>query len=237
MNELGKLSVEQWLEGQLLLVDKPLGWSSFQAVNAIKWALIKHLKLKKIKIGHAGTLDPLASGLLLICVGKHTKLIEQFQGQEKTYTGTFTLGQTTPSYDLETPFDAQYPTEHIDHELLSRTRLQLVGEIAQVPPVFSALKKDGKRLYEYAREGKELELPSRTVNISSFDIDRSKLESTNEVDFLVKCSKGTYIRSLAHDFGKALNSGAHLSALRRTAIGDYRVENALIPDKIKEQLC
>lgn len=237
MNELGKLSVEQWLEGQLLLVDKPLGWSSFQAVNAIKWALIKHLKVKKIKIGHAGTLDPLASGLLLICVGKHTKLIEQFQGQEKTYTGTVTLGQTTPSYDLETPFDAQYPTEHIDHELLSRTRLQFVGEIAQVPPVFSALKKDGKRLYEYAREGKELELPSRTVNISSFDIDSSKLESTNEVDFLVKCSKGTYIRSLAHDFGKALNSGAHLSALRRTAIGDYCVENALTPDKIKEQLC
>ena len=237
MNELGKLSVEQWLEGQLLLVDKPLGWSSFQAVNAIKWALIKHLKLKKIKIGHAGTLDPLASGLLLICVGKHTKLIEQFQGQEKTYTGTVTLGQTTPSYDLETPFDAQYPTEHIDHELLSRTRLQFIGEIAQVPPVFSALKKDGKRLYEYAREGKELELPSRTVNISSFDIDSSKLESTNEVDFLVKCSKGTYIRSLAHDFGKALNSGAHLSALRRTAIGDYCVENALTPDKIKEQLC
>ena len=237
MNELGKLSVEQWLEGQLLLVDKPLGWSSFQAVNAIKWALIKHLKLKKIKIGHAGTLDPLASGLLLICVGKHTKLIEQFQGQEKTYTGTVTLGQTTPSYDLETPFDAQYPTAHIDHELLSRTRLQFVGEIAQVPPVFSALKKDGKRLYEYAREGKELELPSRTVNISSFDIDSSKLESTNEVDFLVKCSKGTYIRSLAHDFGKALNSGAHLSALRRTAIGDYCVENALTPDKIKEQLC
>ena len=237
MNELGKLSVEQWLEGQLLLVDKPLGWSSFQAVNAIKWALIKHHKLKKIKIGHAGTLDPLASGLLLICVGKHTKLIEQFQGQEKTYTGTVTLGQTTPSYDLETPFDAQYPTEHIDHELLSRTRLQFVGEIAQVPPVFSALKKDGKRLYEYAREGKELELPSRTVNISSFDIDSSKLESTNEVDFLVKCSKGTYIRSLAHDFGKALNSGAHLSALRRTAIGDYCVENALTPDKIKEQLC
>lgn len=237
MNELGKLSVEQWLEGQLLLVDKPLGWSSFQAVNAIKWALIKHLKLKKIKIGHAGTLDPLASGLLLICVGKHTKLIEQFQGQEKTYTGTVTLGQTTPSYDLETPFDAQYPTDHIDHELLSRTRLQFIGEIAQVPPVFSALKKDGKRLYEYAREGKELELPSRTVNISSFDIDSSKLESTNEVDFLVKCSKGTYIRSLAHDFGKALNSGAHLSALRRTAIGDYCVENALTPDKIKEQLC
>ncbi len=237
MNELGKLSVEQWLEGQLLLVDKPLGWSSFQAVNAIKWALIKHLKVKKIKIGHAGTLDPLASGLLLICVGKHTKLIEQYQGQEKTYTGTVTLGQTSPSYDLETPFDAQYPTEHIDHELLSRTRLQFVGEIAQVPPVFSALKKDGKRLYEYAREGKELELPSRTVNISSFDIDSSKLESTNEVDFLVKCSKGTYIRSLAHDFGKALNSGAHLSALRRTAIGDYCVENALTPDKIKEQLC
>ena len=237
MNELGKLSVEQWLEGQLLLVDKPLGWSSFQAVNAIKCALIKHLKLKKIKIGHAGTLDPLASGLLLICVGKHTKLIEQFHGQEKTYTGTVTLGQTTPSYDLETPFDAQYPTEHIDHELLSRTRLQFVGEIAQVPPVFSALKKDGKRLYEYAREGKELELPSRTVNISSFDIDSSKLESTNEVDFLVKCSKGTYIRSLAHDFGKALNSGAHLSALRRTAIGDYCVENALTPDKINEQLC
>lgn len=237
MNELGKLSVEQWLEGQLLLVDKPLGWSSFQAVNAIKWALIKHLKLKKIKIGHAGTLDPLASGLLLICVGKHTKLIEQFQGQEKTYTGTVTLGQTTPSYDLETPFDAKYPTNHIDHELLSRTRLQFIGEIAQVPPVFSALKKDGKRLYEYAREGKELELPSRTVNISSFDIDSSKLESTNEVDFLVKCSKGTYIRSLAHDFGKALNSGAHLSALRRTAIGDYCVENAVTPDKIKEQLC
>ena len=222
-----KLSPEEFQAGQILLIDKPLTWSSFQAVNKVKYALIKNLGLpKKFKIGHAGTLDPLASGLLIICTGKFTKRISELQGQIKEYTGTITVGGTTPSYDLETEINQTFPTEHITNDLIQETTKQFIGEIDQFPPIFSALKKDGKRLYEHARAGEEVEIASRKVEISEFEITRIELP---EIDFKVVCSKGTYIRSLAFDFGKALNSGAHLTALRRTKIGEFSVENAIEP--------
>lgn len=222
-----KLTKEQFQEGQILLINKPLTWSSFQAVNKIKYALIKNLNLpKKFKIGHAGTLDPLASGLLIICTGKFTKKISELQGQIKEYTGTITLGATTPSYDLETEINETFPTEHITDELILETTKQFIGIIDQFPPIFSAIKKDGKRLYEHARAGEEVEIQSRKVEIMEFEITRINLP---EVDFRVVCSKGTYIRSLAFDFGKALNSGGHLTALRRTKIGDFSVDNAIEP--------
>ena len=217
------LSAEDYKNGQVLLIDKPLNWTSFQAVNKIRWAIKKHYKLKKIKVGHAGTLDPLASGLLVICTGKMTKQIDTFQGQEKEYTGTFTLGSTTPSFDLETEIDKTYPTDHITGNLIQETTKQFIGNIEQFPPVVSAVKKDGKRLYEFARAGKEVEIKPRQIHISSFEIINNRMP---ELDFKVVCSKGTYIRSLANDFGKALNSGAHLSALRRTRIGKFTVNEA-----------
>lgn len=222
-----KLSPEEFQEGQILLIDKPLTWSSFQAVNKIKYALIKNLNLpKKFKIGHAGTLDPLASGLLIICTGKFTKRISELQGQIKEYTGTIVVGATTPSYDLETEVNETFPTEHITNELIYETTKLFIGEIDQFPPVFSALKKDGKRLYEHARAGEEVEIVSRKIEITEFEITRIALP---EIDFRVVCNKGTYIRSLAYDFGKALNSGAHLTELRRTKIGSYSVDNAIEP--------
>ena len=224
---------EDFLNGQIVLIDKPLEWSSFQAVNALKWAIRKKFNLKKIKIGHAGTLDPLATGLLIICTGKFTKKIPEFQGQVKEYTGTFTLGATTPSYDLETEVDQTYPTEHLTKASIKETASQFLGEIDQIPPIFSALKKDGKRLYELAREGKQVEIKSRKIELFEFEITRIALP---EIDFRVVCSKGTYIRSLAHDFGKALGSGAYLSALRRTKIGDFNVNNATTPMVFKENL-
>lgn len=217
---------EDFLAGQILLVDKPLTWSSFQAVNALKWAIRRKFNLKKIKTGHAGTLDPLATGLLIICTGKFTKKIPELQGQIKEYTGTITLGGTTPSYDLETEINETYSIAHITSGLIKQTTTQFIGNIQQIPPIFSALKKDGKRLYEYAREGKTVEVKSREVEISAFEITKIDLP---KIDFRVVCSKGTYIRTLAHDFGKALNSGAHLSALRRTKIGDFNVNNAVTP--------
>ncbi len=222
---------EDFLEGQLILIDKPLKWSSFQAVNAIKWAIRKRYQLKKIKVGHAGTLDPLASGLLLICVGKFTKRIHEFQGMPKVYEGIITLGSSTPSYDLETEIDTIYPTEHITEELIHKARTSFLGKISQKPPVFSALKKDGKRLYEYAREGKKLELKARSVEIFEFEILQINMP---DIHFRIQCSKGTYIRSIAHDFGKALNSGGYLSSLRRTKIGEYNVDNAVTPANFKE---
>ena len=222
------ITPEEFSEGRILLIDKPLQWSSFQAVNKIKWAILKHYKLKKVKIGHAGTLDPLASGLLVICTGKFTKKITEIQDAVKTYTGTITLGATTPSYDMETEIDAHYPTDHITPELIEQVRMQFVGEIIQTPPVFSAIKKDGKRLYEFARDGKEIEVPQRTIYIHSFTIDTSQFP---ELHFEVVCSKGTYIRSLANDFGKALGSGGYLSALRRTKIGDFSVSDAISPEE------
>ncbi|KQC30948.1 tRNA pseudouridine(55) synthase TruB [Flagellimonas eckloniae] len=224
---------EDFLNGQILLIDKPLEWSSFQAVNALKWAIRKKFNLKKFKIGHAGTLDPLATGLLIICTGKFTKKIPELQGQVKEYTGTFTLGTTTPSYDLETEVDQTFPTEHITPDGIKQATEHFLGEIDQVPPIFSALKKDGKRLYEFAREGKEIEIKSRKIEILEFEITQVNMPN---VHFRVVCSKGTYIRSLAHDFGKTLQSGAHLSTLRRTKIGDFNVNNAITPTVFKENL-
>lgn len=224
---------EDFLEGQILLVDKPLTWTSFQAVNKIKWDIRKTFNLKKIKVGHAGTLDPLATGLLIICTGKFTKKITAIQGQAKEYTGTITVGGTTPSFDLESAINETFPIDHITPEIIKDTIPQFLGEIEQVPPIFSALKKDGKRLYEYAREGKEVEIKKRQVTISEFEITAINLPN---IEFRIVCSKGTYIRSIANDFGKALQSGGHLSALRRTKIGDYNVNIALDPTKFREML-
>jgi tRNA pseudouridine55 synthase len=226
------MTAEAILEGQILLIDKPLTWSSFQAVNKLKYILKRKYELpKKFKIGHAGTLDPLATGLLIVCTGKFTKKITEIQGQAKEYTGTFTVGATTPSYDLETEINETFPTEHITEALIRETTKQFVGEIDQKPPVFSAIKKDGIRLYEHARAGEEVEILSRKITIHEFEITRIALP---EIDFRVKCSKGTYIRSLAYDFGMALNSGGYLSALRRTKIGDYSVENGISPEKFEK---
>ena len=223
MSQPKDLGLEEFQQGQILLLDKPLEWTSFQLVNKVRWLIKRKFKIKKIKVGHAGTLDPLASGLLLLCTGKFTKRIEELQGQEKEYTGTFTLGATTPSYDLETEVDQTFPTAHLSEKDIIAATQTFLGDIQQRPPVFSALKKDGKRLYEFARSGEEVEIAARNVNISGFEITRIDLP---EIDFRVSCSKGTYIRSLAHDFGKALGSGAHLSALRRTRIGQYTIEDA-----------
>lgn len=219
------MTSEDFLNGQVLLIDKPLHFTSFQAVNKLKYALINKAGLpKKFKIGHAGTLDPLASGLLLVCTGKFTKRISELQGQAKEYTGTFYIGATTPSYDLETEIDQTFDTSHIDKALIQETVKQFLGEIDQKPPVFSAIKKDGIRLYEHARAGEIVEIASRKTTIHEFEITRIALP---EIDFRVVCSKGTYIRSLAFDFGKAMNSGSHLIVLRRTKIGDYNVADAI----------
>lgn len=225
---------EDFLTGQILLIDKPLTWSSFQAVNKLKYILKRKYNFPKtFKIGHAGTLDPLATGLLIVCTGKFTKKITEIQSQFKEYTGTFTVGATTPSYDLETEVDQRFPTEHITSELIQETTKQFLGEIDQKPPIFSAIKKDGVRLYEHARAGETIEIPFRKTTIYEFEITRIALP---EIDFRVQCSKGTYIRSLAFDFGKALASGAYLSALRRTKIGDYSVENGFTPEAFEEKL-
>lgn len=217
--------------GQLLLIDKPLGWTSFQVVNKIRWAIRKTFNIKKIKVGHAGTLDPLASGLLIICTGKFTKKIDEYQGLFKEYTGTITLGATTPSFDLETAIDKTFPTEHITEKLIRDTLPQFIGEIEQIPPIYSAIKQDGERLYKAARRGEVVAIKSRMVQVYEFEASTIKLQKSDTcyVDFCIKCSKGTYIRSLAHDFGKALNSGGHLSSLRRTKIGELSVEKALDP--------
>ena len=222
------------LNGQVILVDKPLTWSSFQAVNKLKYILKRRFDLpKKFKIGHAGTLDPLASGLLIICTGKFTKRITEIQAQPKEYTGTFFIGATTPSYDLETEIDQTYPSSHIDENLIHQTLTHFLGEINQKPPVFSAIKKEGVRLYEHARAGVEVEIASRKTTIYEFEITRIALP---EIDFRVVCSKGTYIRSLAFDFGKAMRSGSHLTALRRTKIGDYNVKTAVTPEEFEKTI-
>ena len=217
------MTEEAYKNGQVLLIDKPITWTSFQVVNKLRWEIRQRFDIKKIKVGHAGTLDPLATGLLIICTGKQTKQIDTYQGQVKEYTGTFTLGGTTPSYDLETEINNTFPTAHITEELLHETTKQFVGEIQQKPPIFSAIKKDGKRLYELARKGETTEIKERTVTVSSFEITKIKLP---EVEFRIICSKGTYIRSIAFDYGKALNSGGYLSALRRTKIGNFSVDDA-----------
>ncbi|PIQ17425.1 MAG: tRNA pseudouridine(55) synthase TruB [Flavobacteriaceae bacterium CG_4_8_14_3_um_filter_34_10] len=227
------MSKENYQEGKILLIDKPLNWTSFQVVNKVRWLIRKQFQLKKIKVGHAGTLDPLATGLLLICTGKFTKQIDTYQGQEKEYTGTFTLGATTPSFDMETEIDQRFDIANLTKEKIKTVLPKFLGEIQQQPPVFSALKKDGKRLYEYARSGEEVEVAFRTVEISLFELTRIELP---EIDFKVRCSKGTYIRSLAQDFGKVLDNGAYLSALRRTKIGDFSIKNAITMETFEKEL-
>lgn len=224
---------EEITEGQLLLIDKPLGWTSFDVVNKIRYSIKNTYDLKKIKVGHAGTLDPLATGLLIIAVGKKTKTISDLMGLPKTYTGTMKLGETTPSYDGETEVDERFQWEHITSELIHLNRDAFLGEQDQIPPIFSAIKKDGKKAYESAREGVKIEMQARRVEITSFQVDQ---KPPQELSFTVSCSKGTYIRSLAHDFGKSLNSGAYLSSLRRTAIGDYKIEDALSLDQFLKSL-
>lgn len=208
-------------EGALVLVDKPLHWTSFDVVNKIRWCL--RPKCGKLKVGHAGTLDPLATGLVILCMGRWTKEIEKYMGQQKEYVARLTFGATTPSYDLETEVEGNYPYQHITREGLTSVLQRFIGEIDQVPPVFSAVRVDGVRAYEKARKGKGPEMPSRKVFIKEIEITRFDLP---EVELRIVCGKGTYIRSLADDIGKACNSGAYLSALRRTAIGDFRVEDA-----------
>ena len=211
-------------EGELILIDKELNWTSFDVVNKIRYAIKKKFDIKKIKVGHAGTLDPLATGLLIICCGKMTKSINNFSAMNKTYSGKITIGSTTPSYDLETKPNVHYPIDHINEKLILKTAKKFIGKIFQTPPIFSAIKKDGVRLYNLARQGKEIKIDKREISIDSFEITSFNLP---EISFNVTCSKGTYIRSLAHDFGKELNSGAHLSELRRIKIGDYSVKDSV----------
>jgi len=219
--------------GQVLLIDKPLNWTSFDVVNKLKHKIRHTHGLKKIKIGHAGTLDPLASGLLIVCTGKMTKSIENFQNQEKIYTGEIVLGGTTPTYDAEFEPDVLYPTEHITEAMIYDVANKLTGEIDQIPPKYSAIKVKGQTAYSLARKGKEFELKSRKINIFSFDITKIEMP---RIAFNVRCSKGTYIRTLAHDFGKLCQSGAYLGALRRENIGDYSVDNALNVEEMSERI-
>ena len=215
---------EDFKNGQVLLINKPLTWTSFQVVNKLRWNIRQKFELGKIKVGHAGTLDPLATGLLIICTGNFTKKIDEYQAQIKEYTGEITLGATTPSYDLETEVDETFPVDHITSELIEETAKQFVGDIAQIPPMFSAIKMAGVRMYDLARQGKTREIQSRKITIETFEITNISLP---KVQFRIVCSKGTYIRSLAYDFGKALNSGGHLSQLRRTKIGNFNVKDAV----------
>lgn len=211
-------------EGQLILIDKEPNWTSFDVVNKIRSSIKKKLNIKKIKVGHAGTLDPLATGLLIICCGKMTKSIDEFSLMNKTYTGKFIIGSTTPSYDLETKPNVHYPVDHIDEKLIFKTTKKFIGKISQKPPMFSAVKKDGVRLYKLARKGQKIKRDKRDIVIDEFKITSVELP---EISFSITCSKGTYIRSIAHDFGKELNSGAHLTELRRTKIGHYSVDDSV----------
>lgn len=222
------MSPDQIKAGQVLLVDKPLHWTSFQAVSKIRFSLQKGLGLKKLKVGHAGTLDPLATGLLIICIGKKTKEISSFMGQSKEYVAQITFGATTPSYDLESEFDATFPTDHISREAIEEILPQFTGSISQYPPIFSAIKQGGVRVYEKARAGEEVKMDPRQIEIHEMDILSFE---AGVLELRVLCGKGTYIRSLAHDMGKALGSGAHLSGLRRTKIGPNTVEGAKDPEQ------
>lgn len=213
--------------------DKPYEWTSFGLVAKVRYLLCKRLGVKKLKVGHAGTLDPLATGVLLVCTGKATKRIEELQAHTKEYVATLRLGATTPSFDLEKPVDAEYPTEHITREMVEETLVRFVGTIEQVPPVFSACKVNGSRAYDLARKGEEVELKAKTLVIDELELLRCELP---EIVIRVVCSKGTYIRALARDIGETLHSGAHLTALRRTRIGDVKVEDCLKLDGFAEWL-
>ena len=219
--------------GEVLLVNKPLDWTSFDVVNKLRYTIKHKIKVKKIKVGHAGTLDPLADGLLIICTGKKTKTIESLMGMEKTYSGIIRLGATTPSYDLETEIDQTFSTEHIAEDLILKSAKEMEGVQDQYPPIFSAKKIDGKKAYELARKGANVELKSKKIEISQFEI--TKIDQ-NDIHFLIRCSKGTYIRSIAHDFGKALKSGAHLASLRRESIGEFELKNAKSVNEWMEEI-
>lgn len=220
-------------EGEVFLIDKPVDWTSFDAVNLIRAVIKRYHGIRKLKVGHAGTLDPLATGLLIICTGRMTKQIDNYQAQEKVYTGTMLLGQTTPTYDLESEPDAFYQTDGITEEMMEEARLSFLGDIMQRPPKFSAIKIQGKRAFEYARSDEEVALKERLVHIDEFKIDTANFP---EIAFEVKCSKGTYIRSLVNDFGKALGNGACMTSLRRTKIGEFSVENARDLQDLKKEI-
>ena len=221
-------SKDSFLEGELLLINKPIGWTSFQIVNKVRWLIKSQYDLKKIKVGHAGTLDPLAEGLLILCTGKWTKKIDEFQGQDKLYSGIFYIGATTPSFDLETEINSRQSIEHIDENILLESTNKFIGDQFQIPPIYSAIKQNGKKLYEYARKGETIELKKRKINISEFKITKIELP---KVHFKVKCGKGTYIRSLANDYGLELKSGAYLYKLKREGIGDFNIKDAISIDE------
>lgn len=229
-NKTKKLQKPDLKAGEVFLLDKPYEWTSFHVVNSIRYQMSRITGLKRNKVGHAGTLDPLATGLLIICTGKATKSIEKYQAQQKEYTGTFYLGATTPCFDLEKEIDQTYPIDHITEEMIHHTAESFLGIQEQIPPIFSAVKIKGKRAYDYARNDEEVQIKAKTIEIKEFEITRIALP---EVDFRVLCSKGTYIRSLARDFGERINSGAHLTALRRTKIGNFDVKDAMTPKEFK----
>ncbi len=210
-------------KGEILLVDKPLGWTSFDVVNKLRYPLKRKYNIKRLKVGHAGTLDPLATGLLVICTGRKTKEITSFINDVKVYTGIIKLGATTPSYDLETEINETFPTEHITQELINEVKVQFLGTIQQVPPIFSAKKVDGKRAYKAARNGEEIIMKANDIIVFELELE---LKEDNEVHFYIKSSKGTYIRSLAYDIGKTLKSGGHLIKLRRESSGEFEIQNA-----------
>jgi tRNA pseudouridine55 synthase len=233
MMDYGKLSLEDFQTGQILLIDKPLNWTSFDVVAKVRYTIRNKFGLKKFKVGHAGTLDPLATGLLILCTGKFTKKIADLTTENKSYTGTFVLGATTPSYDLETGIENEKPTDHIDAEMVREAVSKLTGPIMQKPPIFSAKKVDGKRAYVAARKGQDVKLEPRPVIISSFEVDTS---GKPELNFKIEVSKGTYIRSIARDLGVLLGCGAYLSELRRTSIGEYTVVEAIDPSEFQRQM-
>ena len=222
--DVNQIKEDDIQDGKMLLVDKPLTWTSFDVVKYIRKSLVSKFKIKRIKVGHAGTLDPLATGLLIICIGKQTKQISIYQNLSKTYTGKFKLGETTPSYDAETEVNKSFNYDHIKEKDIINLSQKFTGKLMQKPPIFSALKKNGKRMYEYARENKKIEIQEREINIYEFEIIKFTDPS---IEFKITCSKGTYIRSIANDFGKKLNSGSYLSELRRINIGEFSVLNAL----------
>ena len=220
-------------EGAVFLIDKPIDWTSFDTVNFVRALFKRFYGIRKLKVGHAGTLDPLATGLLILCTGPMTKQIEDFQAQIKTYTGTMLLGQTNPTFDLESEPDQFFPTEGVTEEQIDVARKKFIGDIKQHPPKYSAIKIKGKRAFDYARSDEEIELKARDIHIEDFKIS---MERFPELDFEVTCSKGTYIRSLAHDFGRELGNGACLKSLRRTRIGDFRVEDAWQLEDLKNEI-
>lgn len=220
-------------EGEVILLDKPIDWTSFDTVNFIRALIKRFYGIRKLKVGHAGTLDPLATGLLILCTGRKTKQIEEYQAKIKTYTGTILLGQTTPTFDLESDPDAFFSTENITPEQIDEARRKFIGDIKQYPPKYSAIKIKGKRAFDYARSDEEIELKARDIHIEDFKLNTKRFP---ELDFEVTCSKGTYIRSLAHDFGKELGNGACLKSLRRTRIGDFKVEDAWQLEDLKQHI-